>query len=140
MATTPGDVALGLHEMRFKHGAIDSEVKHGAAPIIWRRGASPRLDAPGGQVRALPNVGRRATTGAVPMRLADQPTFRVKLLCAKCERRGDYATAHLIQRFGGDVSMVDLLAKLSNDCPRRVANHGMDLCGARYARETVAGP
>lgn len=71
--------------------------------------------------------------GAVP--LAAFPHPRVRIICTKCDRQGDYSTARLQARYG-DIGMPDLLTRLSADCPRRIANRILDLCGAVYAPES----
>jgi hypothetical protein len=40
--------------------------------------------------------------------------------CSRCERRGRYQLARLVQSYGRDFSMTDLGAELA-DCPRRNA-------------------
>ncbi len=39
--------------------------------------------------------------------------------CSKCGRSGRYRLAGLIDRHGADMSLPDLAALLSSDCPRR---------------------
>jgi len=41
----------------------------------------------------------------------------VRLACTKCDRRGQYRKATLIERYGPDQNTVDLLALISADCP-----------------------
>jgi len=65
--------------------------------------------------------------GAV--KLADYTEGQVLVACAKCERRGRYRLAGLIDRFGADFGLPDLLRELSHNCPKW---SGWDRCGAVY--------
>jgi hypothetical protein len=56
------------------------------------------------------------------------PTLRV--VCGKCGRAGRYSVERLVDRRGCDGKVVDLLAELSADCPRSVANSLYDRCNA----------
>jgi len=49
----------------------------------------------------------------------------LRVVCGKCGRAG-----RLIDRRGRDGKLVDLLADLSADCPRSVANSLYDPCNA----------
>ena len=61
--------------------------------------------------------------------LAEHPTDLVRLACTKCERRGQYCKATLIERSGPDRSMVDLRLELAAECPRVIADRPVDRCG-----------
>jgi hypothetical protein len=50
--------------------------------------------------------------------LAEHPTDIVRLACTKCDRRGQYRKATLIERYGADANLVDLRLILAADCPR----------------------
>jgi len=52
-------------------------------------------------------------------------------VCSKCDRRGRYNLATLIDRFGADATVPNVLAEISADCPRRSPNRksALDLCG-----------
>ena len=56
----------------------------------------------------------------------------VRLACTKCERRGQYRKATLLEGFGPDQNMVALRLILAADCPKVIANRVMDLCGVIY--------
>ena len=59
-------------------------------------------------------MGRRASPNEhTPLLviLAEHPTDMVRIACTKCERRGQYRKATLIERFGPDKNMVDIPAK-----------------------------
>ncbi|MGE0716277.1 MAG: hypothetical protein AB7P02_12620 [Alphaproteobacteria bacterium] len=60
------------------------------------------------------------------------PSHLLHLACRKCPRRGRYGRERLLERYGPDVDLVDLLAAISADCPRRQATAGIDHCGAHY--------
>jgi hypothetical protein len=50
--------------------------------------------------------------------LRTYPLDVVRISCAKCDRAGQYRRAKLIDRFGADMAMPDLLPELAQ-CPRR---------------------
>lgn len=50
-------------------------------------------------------------------RLGDVEAGRVYVDCAACKRSGRYSTTSLIERYGRDISQVDLLRHLSASCP-----------------------
>jgi hypothetical protein len=61
--------------------------------------------------------------------LAEHPTDMVRLACTKCERRGQYRKATLIESYGPDANMVDLRLTLAAGCAKITAGKVMDLCG-----------
>ena len=65
------------------------------------------------------------------LRLAEYPAALVRLKCWKCDRSGQYRKAALIEKFGTDIPLPDLLHKIAADCPRMDAL-GNDPCGAHY--------
>ena len=55
----------------------------------------------------------------------------LNISCDKCGRNGRYAVSRLIEQRGRDGKVVDFLADVSADCPKKqVANMG-DQCAAR---------
>lgn len=52
-------------------------------------------------------------------------------VCSKCDRRGRYHLATLIERFGDAATVPNVLAEISADCPRRSPKRqsALDLCG-----------
>ena len=64
--------------------------------------------------------------------LAEHPTDMVRLACAKCERRGQYRKATLIERYGPDANMVDLRLVLASGCAKIAAGKDVDVCGVYY--------
>jgi hypothetical protein len=54
----------------------------------------------------------------------------LRVVCGKCARAGRYSVERLIDRRGCDGRVVDLLADLSAECPRRIANSFNDQCNA----------
>jgi hypothetical protein len=61
--------------------------------------------------------------------LKECPHQMIRLVCSRCERKGQYRKQTLLAEYGPDVTMPDLLHLIAK-CPR----HG-DLskpCGARY--------
>jgi hypothetical protein len=60
--------------------------------------------------------------------LADYPAAMVRLSCSKCGRSGQYRKAKLIEKYGADVPLLDLLHKIGASCPKMDAL-GNDPCG-----------
>lgn len=54
----------------------------------------------------------------------------LRVVCGKCGRVGRYPMDRLIDRRGCDGKVVDLLADLSADSPRHIANRFNDRCNA----------
>ena len=63
--------------------------------------------------------------------LAEYPAALVRLRCAKCGRSGQYRKATLIENYGADVPLPDLLHKIGANCPKMDAL-GNDPCVAHY--------
>ena len=61
--------------------------------------------------------------------LAEFPLETVELACEKCARRGRLLKAKLIEAYGADVALPDLLAIIAR-CDR--AHSTSDPCGAYY--------
>ncbi len=67
-----------------------------------------------------------------PNTLATYPWVKVRVGCTACKRRGSYRLARLAAKFGPDISMDDLLAKLA-DCPYARPRHPYRMgCHARF--------
>ncbi len=45
----------------------------------------------------------------------------LEVRCTKCDRRGRYRTASLVERYGADFAGPDLRQKLSTDCEKHAA-------------------
>lgn len=54
----------------------------------------------------------------------------LRVACAKCGRAGQYRLDRLIEQHGADGTVIDFLAEISADCPRRQIGKISDLCGA----------
>lgn len=63
------------------------------------------------------------------MTVETYPYDPVRLACRKCGRAGQYRRTTLLDRFGPDAAMPDVLAALA-DCPRR--GNASDPCGVIY--------
>jgi hypothetical protein len=63
--------------------------------------------------------------------LAEYPAVMVRLKCWKCGRSGQYLKATLIDKYGADARLPDLLHKIASECPKMDAL-GNDPCGAHY--------
>jgi hypothetical protein len=70
--------------------------------------------------------------------LAEHPTDIVRLACTKCERRGQYRMATLLERYGPDANMVALRLILAAGCPKIAAGKGIaqGQARSRIARTT----
>jgi hypothetical protein len=64
--------------------------------------------------------------------LRDFGIERLVVACDRCNRRGVYKVAHLVDRHGADLRLPDLLATLAADCPARSAKSATVACGAVY--------
>jgi hypothetical protein len=56
----------------------------------------------------------------------------LRVTCEACGRTGRYSLDRLIERRGPDCKVVDLLAEMTADCPRRAAGTFNDRRGARW--------
>jgi hypothetical protein len=62
--------------------------------------------------------------------LSEHPSDLVTIVCERCDRRGRYHRHKLIQRFGPDAALPDILRELA-DCTK-ASGHGNDMCRVRY--------
>lgn len=65
--------------------------------------------------------------GAITLATYERPM--IELACAKCGRNGRYRRGNLIDRFGADIPLPDLLKRLA-DCPKW--GSASDPCQAVY--------
>jgi len=63
--------------------------------------------------------------------LAGYPAAMVRLKCAKCGRSGQYRKTTLIEKYGRDIPLPDLLHFVGASCPKMDAL-GNDPCAAHY--------
>jgi hypothetical protein len=56
----------------------------------------------------------------------------VRLACTKCDPRGQYRKATLIERFGPDYGLVSMRLDLAEGCPRIPAPSIHEHCGVIY--------
>ncbi len=75
-----------------------------------------------GSVRPMPNGS---------LSLIEYPSPMVRLQCAKFGRSGQYRRTTLIERYGRDIPLPDLLHKVGASCPK-MDRLGNDPCGVRY--------
>ena len=63
--------------------------------------------------------------------ITDHPTDPIEIDCQKCGRNGRYRKATLIEKYGSDIVLPDLLGLIAGDCELRggLGNRG---CGAIY--------
>jgi len=63
--------------------------------------------------------------------IKDFPSDPVEIECKQCGRHGRYPNAALIEKYGSDTVLPDLLALIAGDCEERssLGNRG---CGAIY--------
>ena len=50
------------------------------------------------------------------------------IACSRCERRGRYRTAALVERHGAGMTIAELLEMVSATCPKRVSPTWYDRC------------
>lgn len=65
------------------------------------------------------------------------PDHPVKIACGKCGRRGQYRAAGLVLRFGPNFAVPDLLKAIAADCPKMIARHVGDQCGAHFVEPPI---
>jgi hypothetical protein len=72
-------------------------------------------------------------------RLSDFPWMIVRIDCPICpHRKGQYRLARLAEKYGADIPLCDLLARIALDCPReslpreRSPNQSDSRCKARF--------
>ena len=63
--------------------------------------------------------------------LAEYPAALVRLKCSKCGRSGQYRKAKLIEKYGRDIPLPELLHMIAADCPKMDAL-GNDPCGIHH--------
>jgi hypothetical protein len=90
--------------------------------------------APSGVARAeyagANSPGRKPPDGAI---IFDNLVGKLNVLhvaCDKCGRKGRYAVARLIEQRGRDAKVLDLLAEITADCPKKQAGNMSDQCAA----------
>ena len=64
--------------------------------------------------------------------IKDFPSDLVEIECKQCGRHGRYRKAALIEKYGSDIVLPDLLALIAGDCDQRKALLGNRGCGAIY--------
>jgi hypothetical protein len=55
----------------------------------------------------------------------------LRVTCDKYDHEGRYAEARLIEQRGRDAKVLDLLAEIAADCPKKQAGNMSDQCAAR---------
>lgn len=66
--------------------------------------------------------------------LGEVRAARVVLECETCDRRGEFSTARLIEKYGPDIGMPALKGELVK-CPNQQLNENAP-CQAHYSKET----
>lgn len=69
--------------------------------------------------------------------LRDVRAQKIVIVCERCDRRGQYDTARLIEKYGAEAGLPGLLSQLAR-CRDPLASGGLDGCKAHYSKETVA--
>ena len=62
---------------------------------------------------------KRALRASGSLTITDHPTDPIEIDCQKCGRNGRYRKATLIEKYGSDTVLPDLLALLASDCEIR---------------------
>jgi hypothetical protein len=71
--------------------------------------------------------------GAIVFGDLDGKLEMLRVACSKCERRGQYRVAQLIERHGRDAKLVDWKEETTADCPKRANRLAVtDLSGAYF--------
>ena len=86
---------------------------------------------PNQQPKSLPQ--RRPEAGAI--RFADLVGHFdvIRVTCSKCDRKGRYSLAQLIEHHTAEAGLPDWKTRLTADCPRRAKPGNIwDLCGAHF--------
>jgi hypothetical protein len=65
--------------------------------------------------------------------LSDMKSPFVVVACASCGRRGRFAVSRLLEKYGDDIAMPDLLPELTK-CPKWKSVSIYDRCKATYER------
>lgn len=50
------------------------------------------------------------------VRLSQYPHARLRIACGPCGRRGDYSVARLAERYGAEITLHELLRRLTAGC------------------------
>ena len=87
-----------------------------------------REDVP--QPKRSRTVNGQSALGPTPM-LSGWPAPMITIICSRCERREAFVKADVLMNMG-DVRLVDLVRRLSANCPRWDAQSIYELCGARF--------
>lgn len=59
-------------------------------------------------------------------------TAALEVACRRCERRGRYGTARLVERHGAGTPMPEMRRVLAADCPRWASRSISELCGVHF--------
>jgi len=132
-ARAPLSAARAMAAPDAAEAAAAQSARRGVAvfAVTWLIGRTRRLAAlvkpftlrQIGRRRPMPRQGSQT--------LSDVRQARLVVACDRCERRGDYSVARLYAQ-RGDLRLVDLLAELTADCPRRAALDLHQRCNARF--------
>ncbi len=66
--------------------------------------------------------------------LADVKADRIVIECQRCNRRGNFSTARLLEKYGPDIALPDLKLELVTCRISEAA--GLDGCKSGYSEET----
>ena len=74
------------------------------------------------------------TSGALTLGQVAERTAVLDVACGRCERRGRYDTARLVERHGAEMPMPELRGVLAGDCPRRASRNIRELSHVHFPR------
>jgi len=60
--------------------------------------------------------------------------IEIEIECKQCDRHGRYRKAALIEKYGSDIILPNLLALIADDCDQRkplLGNRGQGICNAK---------
>jgi hypothetical protein len=72
-----------------------------------------------------------AANGSISVGDVAARASHLDVACSRCDRRGRYRLARLVEQFGADFPMTDLGAELAN-CPRRSATAQGERCDVHF--------
>ena len=78
------------------------------------------------------------TEGALILGEVAERTPTLEIACDVCEHRGRFVMARLLRDQGLAISMPELLALLTADCPRRADPSVAEPCGAHFPQLPVS--
>lgn len=65
--------------------------------------------------------------------LIEHPAETMRMACTKCDRNGKVSRARMVEAWGPQMGLVDLLQVIAKDCPQQTPDwQGIRRCGVYY--------